>query len=52
MSSEFNEILKFPSINSARLYFRVRFSTISKNINNTILIQGVNWSIKRNNSTL
>ena len=38
MTSEFNEILKFTSINSARLQFRVRFTTISKNIDNTIII--------------
>jgi group I intron endonuclease len=31
----------FPSINSARLHFRVRFSTISRNINKSILINGV-----------
>ena len=50
MSSEFNEILKFPSINSARLHFRVRFTTISKNIGHTIIIKGVKWSIKSNQS--
>ena len=45
MSSEFDETISFPSINSARLHFRVRFSTISKNINKSIIIKGVKWSI-------
>nr|YP_009493053.1 GIY-YIG endonuclease [Ganoderma tsugae]AWJ63848.1 GIY-YIG endonuclease [Ganoderma tsugae] len=40
----------FPSINSARLHFRVRFSTISKNINKSININGVKWSITTSNS--
>lgn len=45
MSSEFDETILFPSINSARLHFRVRFSTISKNINKSIVINKVKWFI-------
>ncbi len=51
MTNEFNETLTFPSINSARLHFRVRFTTISKNINNTILIKGIKWSIENKNNS-
>ena len=36
MTDEQGTIITFPSINSARLHFRVRFSTISKNINKSI----------------
>lgn len=47
MKSEKGETLKFPSINSARLHFRVRFNTISKNINTDlpVLINGIKWYI-------
>ena len=48
MTSELGEILKFPSINSARIHFRVRFTTISKNINNSIIIKGIKWNIATN----
>ncbi len=47
--SEFLETISFPSINSARLHFRVRFSSISKNINKSITIKGVKWSITSSN---
>jgi group I intron endonuclease len=33
MTNESGEALSFPSINSARIHFKVRFTTISKNIN-------------------
>ena len=36
MTDEQGTIMTFPSINSARLHFRVRFSAISKNINKFI----------------
>jgi len=47
MKSENNDILSFPSINSARLHFRIRFNTISKNINTNlpVLIKGKKWYI-------
>jgi group I intron endonuclease len=47
MISEFGERLEFPSINAARLHFKVRFGTISenKNTNKPILIKGVTWTI-------
>jgi hypothetical protein len=47
MKSETGESLEFPSINSARIHFRVRFNTISKNINTNlpILINGIKWYI-------
>lgn len=47
MISEFGERLEFPSINAARLHFKVRFGTISqnKNTNKPILIKGVLWTI-------
>ena len=50
MINEQGTILSFPSINSARLQFRVRFTTISKNINKSIIINGVKWSITSPNS--
>ncbi len=50
MTDEQGTIITFPSINSARLHFRVRFSTISKNINKSININGVKWSITTSNS--
>lgn len=45
LTNEFDETISFPSINSARLHFRVRFTTISQNINKFILIKGVKWFI-------
>ena len=45
MINEFGDTISFPSINSARLHFRVRFKTISQNINNSIIIKGVKWFI-------
>lgn len=47
MTNELGETISFPSINSARLHFRIRFSTVSKNINNSIIIKGVKWFIFR-----
>lgn len=45
MISELGERLEFPSINAARLHFKVRFEKISQNkdTNKPILIKGVNW---------
>jgi group I intron endonuclease len=40
MTDEQRNIITFPSINIARIHFRVRFSTISKNINKSIIING------------
>nr|UEK25996.1 hypothetical protein [Mutinus fleischeri] len=48
MSNEFNETISFPSINGARLHFRVRFTTISKNINKSVNIKGIKWFIQTN----
>ena len=45
MTNELGETISFPSINSARLHFKVRFTTISKNTNKIISIKGVKWSI-------
>jgi hypothetical protein len=47
MISELGERLEFPSINAARLHFKVRFEKISQNkdTNKPILIKGVNWTI-------
>jgi len=45
MTNEFGDNISFPSINSARLHFRVRFKTISLNINKSIIIKGVKWFI-------
>ena len=45
MTSELGETISFPSINSARVHYRVRFTTISKNVNNSIIIKGVKWFI-------
>jgi group I intron endonuclease len=47
MKSENGEILSFPSINATRKQFRVRFSTISLNVNQNkpILIKGVKWYV-------
>lgn len=50
MTDEQGNIITFPSINNARMHFRVRFSTISKNINKSIFIKGVKWSITSLNS--
>ena len=45
MKSENGEVLSFPSINATRQHFRVRFSTISLNVNQNkpILIKGIKW---------
>jgi group I intron endonuclease len=47
MKSENGDIISFPSINATRKHFRVRFSTISLNVdqNNPILIKGVKWFV-------
>lgn len=47
MKSENGEIIKCPSINSTRLHFKVRFKTISNNININlpILIKGIKWYV-------
>src|SRR5258708_30955411 len=45
MNNDFGDIHSFSSINSARLHFRVRFTTISKNIDKSIIIKGVKWFI-------
>jgi group I intron endonuclease len=48
MTNELDETISFPSINSARLQFKVRFTTISKHINKSITIKGIKWFIKTN----
>jgi group I intron endonuclease len=50
MKSENGDIISFPSINATRKHFRVRFSTISINVNKNIpiLIKGVKWMIYEN----
>jgi group I intron endonuclease len=47
MKSENGDIISFPSINATRKQFRVRFSTISLNVdqNKPILIKGVKWFV-------
>ena len=47
MKSENGDIISFPSINATRKHFRVRFSTISLNVdqNKPILIKGVKWFV-------
>ena len=40
MTNEQGTVLSFPSINSARTHFKVRFTTISKNIDKSIMING------------
>jgi len=45
MTNESNEVLSFPSINSARIHFKVRFTTISQNINKSVIIKGEKWFI-------
>ena len=47
MKSENGDLLSFPSINATRKQFRVRFSTISLNVNQNkpILIKGVKWFV-------
>lgn len=42
MTNEQGTVLSFPSINSARIHFKVRFTTISKNINKTVRINESN----------
>jgi len=48
MTNELDDTISFPSINSARLHFRVRFTSISQNINKCITIKGKKWFIKTN----
>ena len=43
MVSEKGEVLYFPSINAARHHFRIRFTSISSNINKSILIKDIKW---------
>lgn len=50
MTNESNEVISFPSINSARIHFKVRFTTISKNINKLIIIKGEKWFISTKKS--
>lgn len=47
MKSESGDIISFPSINATRKHFRVRFSTISLNVdqNKPILIKGLKWYV-------
>jgi len=47
MKNENGDLLSFPSINATRKQFRVRFSTISLNVdkNIPILIKGVKWFV-------
>jgi group I intron endonuclease len=47
MKSESGDIISFPSINATRKHFRVRFSTISLNVNQNkpILIKGIKWFV-------
>jgi group I intron endonuclease len=47
MKNENGDLLSFPSINATRKHFRVRFSTISLNVdkNIPILIKGVKWFV-------
>jgi len=47
LKSANGEVLSFPSINATRQHFRVRFTTISLNINQNkpILIKGVKWFV-------
>jgi group I intron endonuclease len=49
MKDDQGTVISFPSINSARLHFRVRFSSISNSINKSIIINGVKWSISSSN---
>lgn len=48
MTNEQGTIMSFPSINSARTHFKVRFTTISKNIDKSIIINGTKWTITSN----
>jgi group I intron endonuclease len=47
MKSENGDIISFPSINATRKHFRVRFSSISLNVNQNkpILIKGIKWFV-------
>ena len=45
MTNELGKVISFPSINSARIHFKVRFKTISQNINGSVIIRGVKWFI-------
>jgi len=51
MKNENGDLLSFPSINATRKHFRVRFSTISLNVdqNKPILIKGVKWFVLNKN---
>lgn len=48
MFNKTKKSLYFPSINGARQHFKIRFNTISKNIDNDqpVLINGEAWFIK------
>ncbi len=50
IKSENGDVLSFPSINACRQHFRVRFSTISNNVNKDlpILIKGIKWYVSSN----
>ena len=50
MKNENGDVLSFPSINACRQHFRVRFTTISDNVNKDtpILIKGVKWYVFSN----
>ena len=50
IKSENGDVLSFPSINACRQQFRVRFSTISNNVNKDlpILIKGIKWYVSSN----
>ena len=52
LTNELGETISFPSINSARVHFRVRFTTISQNINKSIIIKGVKWFISTETNTI
>ena len=47
MKSENGEVMSFPSINATRQHFRIRFTTISLNVNQNkpIIIKGVKWLV-------
>jgi group I intron endonuclease len=50
IKSENGDVISFPSINACRQHFRVRFSTISNNVNKDlpILIKGIKWYVSSN----
>lgn len=45
MTNESGDVITFPSINSARSHFRTRFIAIFKNINKSVIVKGIKWSI-------